>query len=264
MQDGVLPALILSTLAGMSTAVGSLIALFSKRSNTKFLTYSIGFSAGVMVLVSFWELLPDSRQNLIPYFGDRGGGLAAAAALIGGMLLAAFIDKLVPSGENKKTSKAANKNISAPLVRTGIFMALTITLHNFPEGIATFMAGLTDIKLGLPIAFSIALHNIPEGIAVSAPIYYGTGSKLKAFSFSALSGLSEPLGALAAYFILAPFINNLTMGIIFAVIAGIMIYISFDELIPTSERYGHNGWSLLGIITGMLVMWTALELFNYI
>ena len=265
MEGGVLPALILSTLAGMSTAIGSLLALLTRRTSARFLSLSLGFSAGVMVLVSFAELLPDAKRNLGQTLGEASG-YATIGCLIGGMLLCAAVDRLLPAEKNPHSPRNA-EDMHQPgprqsLVRMGFFTAVAITIHNFPEGIATFMAGYSDLRLGLPVAISIALHNIPEGIAVAVPIYYGTGSRLKAFSYSALSGLSEPLGAVLAYLILAPFLSSATLGIIFGAVAGIMIYISFDELIPSSERYGNTVEAFLGIGAGILVMWIALAIFG--
>jgi ZIP family zinc transporter len=249
----------MSTVAGMSTAVGGVIAIFSRRTNTKLLSFVLGFSAGVMVLISFYELLPESRINLSSTLGIRSGGVGAVLSLFFGLFLAALIEKAVPE---YKPDTVKNKKSAPNLARMGFVTAVAITMHNFPEGIATFMAGYSDFRFGLPVTLSISLHNIPEGIACAIPIYYGTGSRFKAFGVSALSGLSEPLGALAAYLILAPFLNSFTLGVIFGAVAGIMIYLSFKELIPASERYGHYKLSMLGILCGACTMFVALEIFN--
>ncbi|HEX3027269.1 MAG TPA: zinc transporter ZupT, partial [Clostridia bacterium] len=224
--------------------------------------FALGFSAGVMVLVSFSELLPDSRRNLEVSFQGAAGGFITVACLLAGVLAAAAIDRLVPSIEDPPSGKRHADLSGTALRRMGLVTAIAITVHNFPEGIATFMAGYSNIKIGLPVALSIAMHNIPEGIAVAVPIYYGTGSRLKAFGYSAFSGLSEPLGALLAYLILAPLMSGVTLGIIFGAVAGIMIYISFRELIPASERYGHTVWAFAGVLSGVLAMWCALSLFG--
>jgi ZIP family zinc transporter len=257
--NGVVPALIMSTVAGMSTAIGGLISIFSRRTNTKMLSFVLGFSAGVMVLISFYELLPECRHNLCETLGARSGGVGAVLSLLFGLFLAALIEKAVPE---YKPDAAKNNKSASNLARMGFVTAVAITIHNFPEGIATFMAGYSDFRLGLPVTLSISLHNIPEGIACAVPIYYGTGSRLKAFGVSALSGLSEPLGALAAYLILAPFLNSFTLGVIFGAVAGIMIYLSFNELIPASKRYGHYKLSMLGILCGIVLMFAVLEIFN--
>lgn len=263
MQSGVLPALAMSLIAGLSTCIGSFIAIFAKRTDTKMLSFALGFSAGVMILVSFADLLPEARMSLSQAAGPKLGGAAAALSLIGGLAAAVLLDKLVPSFENGTLASGAGPDKTAALKRMGLVTALALTLHNFPEGIATFMAGYSNFRIGLPITLSISMHNIPEGIAVSIPVLYGTGSRPKAFFASALSGLSEPLGAILAFLILAPFLNESVLGAIFGAVAGIMIYLSFDELIPTSERYGRQRLTLCGVFAGAAVMLLALGFFNF-
>lgn len=274
MNAGVLPALLLSTGAGLSTALGGLIALFSKKNDTRFLALSLGFSAGVMVTVSFAELIPEAQKSLASAHCSNGATITALCFVFG-VLLAILIDCLIPNHEKKTPTAiafdgnrkkaaftgAAGAGITAVMMRMGIVTAVAITVHNFPEGIATFMAGYSDIRLGLPVALSIAMHNIPEGIAVAVPVYYGTGSRGRAFLYSALSGLSEPLGALATYFCLAPFLNGATLGGVFAVVAGIMIYIAFGELVPASERYRHPRAAVAGILGGAVFMLVAMMAF---
>lgn len=260
MGGGVLPALLLSTIAGLSTAVGSLIAMFSKRDDARFLSLSLGFSAGVMVTVSFAELMPEAQIYLCKGFGTHGS-VTAILSLAFGVAIAAFIDFAIP---DKQAVPAAGgkRSAQASLMHMGIVTAVAITVHNFPEGIATFMAGYADIRIGLPVAFSIAMHNIPEGIAVSVPVFYGTGSRSKAFATSTLSGLSEPLGAILAYLCLAPFMSGATLGAVFGIVAGIMIYIAFGELIPTSERYNRSRAAVSGVISGSIVMLLAMMVFG--
>lgn len=263
MTGGVLPALILSTLAGLSTTIGSLIALFSKKDDTRFLSLALGFSAGVMVTVSFAELLPESQKN-IAAANPLHSAAISAVCLTAGVVLAAVIDLLIPErcGARLEGTYEGRQSASGVMMRTGIVTAIAITVHNFPEGIATFMAGYTDMRIGLPVALSIAMHNIPEGIAVAVPVYYGTGSRFKAFLYSAASGLSEPLGALLAYLCLAPFLSNATLGGIFGVVAGIMIYIAFGELVPASERYRRPRAAVAGIVGGALAMLFAMAVFG--
>ncbi|MDF2595931.1 MAG: zinc transporter ZupT [Clostridia bacterium] len=257
----------LTLFAGLSTGIGSALAFFTKRTNTKFLSISLGFSAGVMIYVSFVEIFQKALDSLTSEFGLRSGTLFTVLGFFGGMLLIALIDKLVPSFENPHEIRNVEE-LSEPdysknkkLLRMGMMSALAIAIHNFPEGLATFMAAIKDISIGLPIAVAIAIHNIPEGIAVSVPIYYATGSKKKAFYYSFLSGLSEPVGALVGFFLLSRFFNEATFGILFAVVAGIMVYISLDELLPTSEKYGEHHLSIYGLIAGMVVMAVSLILF---
>lgn len=261
MTGSVWAALLLSTIAGLSTAIGSVIALFSKKDDTRFLSFSLGFSAGVMITVSFAELLPEAKEK-ITVANPNYGLVLSVVFLIVGIIIAAAIEWLIPSPDSlsyrrKKTGKPAINS----MLRMGIVTAVAITIHNFPEGIATFMAGYSDLRIGLPVAFSIAMHNIPEGIAVAVPLFYGTGSRAKSFGFSALSGLSEPIGALAAYLFLAPFLTEGTLGAIFAVVAGIMIYIAFAELVPASEKYSRPRCAVGGILGGAVAMLFIMVLF---
>ena len=261
-------AVILTLIAGLSTGIGGGIAFFARRTNTKLLAISLGFSAGVMIYVSFSEILTEAHHTLIEGYGERAGSWYAVLAFFGGMLLIALIDKLVPSFENpheirgvEDMDKPAPAKDVSKLNRMGLMAAIAIVIHNFPEGLATFTAALTDPSLGLAIAVAIAIHNIPEGIAVAVPFYYATGNRKKAFLLSFLSGLSEPLGALIGYLILMPFMTPLVFGVIMAGVAGIMVFISLDELLPAAEEYGEHHLSIYGVVGGMAVMAVSLLLF---
>lgn len=263
----VLFALSLTLFAGLATGIGSLIALFAKKTNTTFLSVSLGFSAGVMIYVSMIEIFPKAKDALVGALGNSAlGHFYTVLAFFVGMWIIAIIDKLVPEHENpheiKSVEAMTSEKRDKSLMRMGLMSALAIAIHNFPEGIATFTAALRDPYLGIGITVAIAIHNIPEGIAVSVPIYYATGSRKKAFWYSFLSGLSEPIGALLAFLILMPFLNDVVFGLIFAGVAGIMVFISFDELLPTSEKYGKHHLSIYGLIAGMVVMALSLILFE--
>lgn len=256
----------LTMFAGLSTGIGSLLAFFTKRTNTRFLSLALGFSAGVMIYVSFIEIFPKAREELSNAYGDSGGFWLTTAAFFAGIFLIAIIDKLIPSFENpheiKKVEDIDNKtNEQSKLMRMGLFTALAIAIHNFPEGLATFIAALDDPSLGIAIAVAIAIHNIPEGIAVSVPIYYATGNKKKAFWYSFSSGLAEPVGALIGFLILMPFLSPLIFGLIFAGVAGIMVFISIDELLPAAQEFGEHHLSIYGLIAGMMVMAFSLLMF---
>ncbi len=258
-QSNVLYALLLTMFAGLATGIGSCIALFAKRTDRKFLSFSLGFSAGVMIYISFVELFQQARTDMGLLHGQRMGDIVAVACLFLGIALAAGIDKLVPESDNPHELRSVEdmehrRRGSKSLHRTGIVTALAIGVHNFPEGIATFMSGVSSPALGLAIAVAIAIHNIPEGIAVSVPVFYATGSRRKAFWYSFLSGVSEPVGALAAYLILMPFMSVTLMSCVFAAVAGIMIYISFDELLPAAHEYGEHHIAIYGLVSGMAVM----------
>lgn len=259
-------AFLLTLFAGLSTGIGSAIAFFAKRTNTKFLSISLGFSAGVMIYVSMVEIFFKAQESLIGSLGERLGSWVNVLSFFGGMLLIAVIDKFIPSAENPHEIRGVEDlRIKEPskdsLMRMGLFTALAVGIHNFPEGLATFVSALQDPKIAIPIAIAIAIHNIPEGIAVSVPIYYATGSKRKAFLYSFLSGLSEPVGALVGYLILMPFMNDTIFGILFASVAGIMVFISLDELLPSAQRYGEHHLSIFGMMAGMAVMALSLLLF---
>lgn len=263
--NSILFALGLTVFAGLSTGIGSVMSFLSKKFNPKFLALSLGFSAGVMIYVSLIEIFVKANESLSAAHGDDKGELYTVIAFFAGIALIAIIDKLIPSYENPHEIKNIDNPIAlentTKLKRMGLFAALAIAIHNFPEGLATFMAALNDPTLGVSIAFAIAIHNIPEGIAVSAPIYYATKSKKKAFWLSFLSGLAEPVGAIVGYFLLKDLFNESTFGIIFASVAGIMVYISLDELLPTAEEYGEHHVAIGGLIAGMAVMAISLILF---
>ncbi|HPO04955.1 MAG TPA: zinc transporter ZupT [Bacillota bacterium] len=252
----------LTLLAGLSTGVGSTLAFYTKQTNTRFLSAALGFSAGVMIYVSMVEIFVKARDSLESIYGYPGGYAYTTLAFFAGVLIMAFIDKMIPSGENPHEMRDVAEMTEAKringgkteLMRMGLFSALAIGIHNFPEGIATFTAAIQDPALGVSIATAIAIHNIPEGIAVSVPVYFATGSKKKAFKLSFLSGLSEPLGAILGYFLLMRFFNEAMFGFTFSIIAGIMIYISLDELLPTAEKYGEHHIAIYGLIAGMMVM----------
>lgn len=265
--QSVIFALSLTLFAGLATGIGSLIALLAKKTNTTFLSVSLGFSAGVMIYVSMIEIFPKAKAALAGYLGSPAlASFYTVLAFFAGMGVIAIIDKLVPEYENPHEIKSVEamtpEKRDKSLMRMGVMSAVAIAIHNFPEGIATFTAALKDPYLGIGITVAIAIHNIPEGIAVSVPIYYATGSRKKAFWYSLLSGLAEPVGALLAYLILMPYLNDFVFGLIFASVAGIMVFISFDELLPTSEKYGKHHLSIYGLIAGMAVMAISLILFE--
>jgi zinc transporter, ZIP family len=284
--------------AGMATGIGSTIAFMAKRTNFRFLSVSTGFSAGVMLYVSFAEIFYKGIDALTETYGAYWAHWINAASFFCGILLIGIIDNLIPSAENPHETHAEREiaplhgavglppEIDASvqtgqsttsgihdhgrghkkLMRMGLFTALAIAIHNFPEGLATFLAALHDPGLGVAIAVAVALHNIPEGISVSVPIFYATGNRKKAFAYSILSGLAEPFGAGIAYLALRFFAGGDSgvpphlMGVLFAGVAGIMVYISLDELLPTSRAYGKGHDSLFGLIGGMAVMALSLLL----
>lgn len=272
-----IPAFLLTIFAGLSTGIGALLAFFSKSKSHTFLSIGLGFSAGVMVYVSFVEILVKSKKSFIAIYQDPiYGELLALLCFFGGIGLSALIDRFVPEDVNPHEPKS-DKQLSvlkddnkhsllknSALKRTGIFTALAIGIHNFPEGFATFIAALDDMSIGITIALAIAIHNIPEGMAVSLPIYHATGDRKSAFWYAFISGLAEPIGAVVGFFILLPLMGELTLGVTFGFVAGIMIYISFDELLPSSRVYGNAHTTIFGIALGMIVMAISLVAFKLI
>ncbi len=263
----VLFAFSLTLFAGLATGIGSALSLFAKKTNTKFLSLSLGFSAGVMIYVSFVEILAKANESLSASFGEKTGAYMAILGFFLGIIIIAVIDKMVPSMGNPhevhtiEEMDGTSEEHKAKLMRMGVFTALSIAIHNFPEGLATFAAALSSPSTGLSIAIAIAIHNIPEGIAVAVPVFYATGDRKKAVKLSFLSGLSEPLGALIGYLLLQQFLNDAVMGFIFAVVAGIMVFISLDELLPAAKEYGQHHLSIYGLVAGMFVMAISLVLF---
>jgi ZIP family zinc transporter len=263
----VLTAMGLSIFAGLSTGIGGLLLLLFRKINKKMLSVALGFSAGVMIYISFMEMLPQSMDYLHKSMGQKGGDWVSFLSFFAGILLIAIIDKLVPEKDNPHEihnverldvcgfGQDANK-----MLKTGKMAVLAITIHNFPEGLASFVSGISNLHLGIAIAVAVAIHNIPEGISVALPIYCATGDKKKAFLTSLYSGLAEPIGAILAFLILSPFLNDTIFGIIYGIIAGIMVYISLDELLPSAKEYGEHHLSILGLIVGMAVMGLSLLL----
>ncbi|MDD3324399.1 MAG: zinc transporter ZupT [Sulfurospirillaceae bacterium] len=265
-------ALFLTLLAGLSTAIGASFAFFSSDKNHKVLSIGLGFSAGVMIYVSFVEILQKSKLSFLDIFQNQiQAEFLTLLCFFGGIGLSALIDRLIPEDVNPHEPrsdealgeiKEGAKISKTALKRTGIFTALAIGIHNFPEGFATFIASLQDFTLGISIALAIAIHNIPEGMAISLPIYHATGDRKKAFFYAVLSGLAEPIGAIVGFFLLLPLMGMATLGVTFGVVAGIMIYISFDELLPSARVYGNAHTTIAGIVSGMFVMAISLVAFK--
>lgn len=280
----------LTIFAGLATGVGGMIAFFAKRTKTSFLAFSLGFSAGVMIYISLTEILSEAHISLTASYGADKGPWLTFISFIGGIALSAIIDKLIPTNENPHELRRVEQmnpdrhddcvkdgegqrrhrghhggnhpGRDQKLMRIGVFMAVALGIHNFPEGIATFIAAISDITIGISIAVAVAIHNIPEGIAVSVPVFYATGSKRKALLWSVLSGFAEPLGAAVGFLILSMIKTESLLGFVFAMISGIMIYISFDELLPAAHKYGKHHVAIYGLISGMIIIGLSLILLH--
>ena len=253
-SENIVPAMALTIFAGLSTGIGSAIAYLIRKPKIVYLSFSLGLSAGVMIYVSFMELLPSALHGVGDFWGIM--------VFFIGIAFIGLIDMLIPGAENPHEYRGLDAP-TAPgqdnyLMRAGVLTALAIGIHNLPEGLATFATTLSDIRLGLFIAIAIAIHNIPEGIAVSVPIFYATSNKNKAFFWSFLSGISEPAGAAIGYLVLLPFLTPAVLAATLAFVAGVMIYISLDELLPMAHRYGHGHIVILGVVLGMLIMAVSL------
>ena len=248
----------LTFLAGISTGIGGLIALFVKKENKKFLSASLGFSAGVMIYISMIEIFFEAKEHIVEDFGENKGYWLTVITFFVGIIAMFVTDKLLPSSNN--LTEGIQKD-TKKLARMGFFTAIAVIVHNFPEGMATFFTSLKDTGIAIPLVIAITIHNIPEGISVAMPVYYSTGSRKKAFLYSLLSGLSEPIGGVLGFILLKNILTDAIFGSILSVTAGIMIYISFGELIPTARKYSDDNTSTFGIFIGMAVMAISLLLF---
>ena len=275
-MTGIISALILTLIAGAATGIGGALVLFKKKISSNFLAGALGISAGVMIFISLAELFPEAQAEISATGSIRHGEALTLLAFFAGMGIIMLIDFLIPEYENPHEASGLSLGSHTPAVdmlshtgnekalhRLGIMSALAIAIHNFPEGIATFIGALNDPEMGAGITFAIAIHNIPEGIAVAIPIYYATKSKAKALLYATLSGFSELLGALLCMAVTGIFGMELTGGgpifpLILAAVAGIMIYISLDELLPTAEKYGKHHIAIAGVIGGMAIMGVSL------
>jgi ZIP family zinc transporter len=273
--DPIVLAFLLCLFAGLATGIGSIIAATIKQLKTTYLTIGLGLSAGVMLYISFVEMLPHAFENL----GEGGGALA----FFSGMLIMLIIDFLIPEEKNPhhfedisshseqsqiqpqiKQQESINGSPAQPspeqLKRTGILAMVAIIIHNFPEGIATFLAAYENIEWGIIIAVAVALHNIPEGISVTMPIIYATGDRKKGLWYGILSGFAEPLGAIIGFLLLRPFLTPAVLSAIMGMVAGIMVYISVDEIIPVAHTYSEGHYAIGGILVGMAIMALTLVL----
>ena len=254
----------LTLLAGLTTAIGGAIAFITKKDNLKTLSVGLGFSAGVMIFISLVDIIPGAENLLKTNFPNIYQWLVFGGFVLG-LLISILIDYFLPDHvDTEELLNPDNPEASAhnhyKLKRAGFMTAIAICIHNFPEGMATFLTTTQDVALGISVAFAIAIHNIPEGIAVALPIYHVTGKKRYAMLYAAMSGITEPIGALVGMFIFGLFIPQIMVGFLMAAVAGIMTYIAFDTLLPLAKEYGNWHLSIVGIISGILFIWLSLIL----
>lgn len=254
-------ALLITFFAGLATAIGAGIAFIVRKDNMKVLSIGLGFSAGVMIFLSFADIIPTASEMLLNIFPRKHEWIVYFSFIIG-LLIAILIDYFLPDHVEEEELLNPEKPVkhNSMIKRAGLLTAVAICVHNFPEGMATFMTSTQNLTLGLSVGLAIAIHNIPEGIAVALPVYQATGKKRYAMLYAALSGISEPIGAVIGMFLLHLFLPEVMVGASMAAVAGIMIYISFDTLLPLAKEYGNWHLSMIGIVSGMLFIWTSLLL----
>jgi ZIP family zinc transporter len=262
LQNNFAIAFSLTMLAGLTTAIGGAVAFITKKDNLKVLSVGLGFSAGVMIFISLVDIIPSSETLLKVNFPEHFKWLVYGGFILG-LLISILIDYFLPDHVDTEEllhpdSPEASSRNHYKLKRAGALTAVAICIHNFPEGMATFLTTTQNITLGVSVAFAIAIHNIPEGIAVALPIYHVTGKKRYAMLYAALSGITEPLGALVGMFLFGLFVPQILVGFMMAAVAGIMTYISFDTLLPLAKEYGNWHLSIIGIMSGILFIWFGL------
>ncbi len=258
MNNYILPLLI-TLFAGMSTLVGGFVTFFIKRDSLKALSVVLGFSAGVMIYISLSELMIEANEMLAEFYTTIGARGFAFGGFLLGMVVAILIDYFIPDHIESDFLNTQNKQHK--IKRAGLITAIAVTMHNLPEGMATFLVSSQDLRLGIPVAVAIAIHNIPEGIAIALPIFHATGKKRLAILYSFLSGISEPIGGLLGVILLKTILPAQSIGIMTAAVAGIMVYLAFDTLLPLAREYGENHHVIIGIVSGMLIMGFGLIFF---
>lgn len=268
--SNVLLSFALTSIVGLSMGVGSLLSFLVKGTNKKFLSIALSFSAGIMIYVSFMAILPEGIELIEGYLGHDKGQIVALSGFFGGMLVTALVEKLVHKyGADYHDHHHGHKHVHGMkrqdehLSQLGIVSAIAIAIHNLPEGLAIFTAGLKDVNMAIPIAVAVIIHNIPLSIAISVPLYYSTKSKRKAFIYTTLVGLCQPIGAILGYLILSRFFNDILFGVLFTFVAGVMIFVSLDELLPAAQKYEDHHISVYGAIAGMIVMAVSLSFFGH-
>lgn len=282
----VLVAFAITFAAGMATVLGSLLVIWAQRTNTRLLAFGLAFSGGAMVYVSLVEIFVKANESFAKTADAQTAYMYATLFFFAGVAILFAIDRFVPNphtGLDEKQVRSAaldaapNNGGEAPaafsdgqpptkqnaaLARIALLAAMAITLHNLPEGLATFFATLDNPTVGLSLAIAIAVHNIPEGVSIAIPVYYASGSKTKAVAATAISGLAEPVGALIGYIALASFLSPFVFGAVFAVIAGAMVFLALDELLPAARVYTRGHETVYGMLAGMGAIAMSLILFK--
>lgn len=252
--------------AGLATVFGSLLVFTSKKPNPRLLAFGLAFAGGAMVYVSLSEILNKSIASFSVSYGDKLGFSFGTLAFLGGVLLIVLLDRLIPNphqGLQTADDPLFREHNKEYIKRVGLLTAVAITAHNFPEGLATFFAMLESPTIGAPLAMAIAIHNIPEGIAIAVPVYFASHNKGYAVAASLISGLAEPVGALIGYALLAPYLSHAVFGVVFGMIAGVMVFLALDELLPAAKKYAKGHETVYGLVTGMGALSISLILFKW-
>lgn len=245
--------------AAVATVIGSLFVIFSREPSPRLLAFGLAFAGGAMVYVSMIEISVKSQTGFAEVYDGRTAYIFSTLAFFAGIAALMMLDRIIPKPHDVVLSDEVSP---VHVKRVGMFAAIAITAHNFPEGLATFLATLDNPVIGTSLAAAIAIHNIPEGISIAIPVYYATRSRKKAILATALSALAEPAGAIIGYGLLAPFLGPLVFAIVFGMIAGAMVFLALDELLPTAKRYGKGHETVYGIVAGMAVLAISLILFK--
>lgn len=265
MEHSYIVALVITTLAGLSTIVGGFLTFFIKRTNLHALSIGLGFSAGVMIFIALYAIMHEAQDFLTPTFPDKAQ-LVTFLSFFAGVAIAALIDFCMPAhiganflsnGINEEAAEPVNPKVS----KAGVLTALMISIHRFPEGLATFLVASKNLALGIPFAVAIAIHNLPEGIAIALPVFHATGKKRLAIFYTFIASLAGPIGAIIGIIITKIFLPEMAVGMMFGAVAGIMVYISLDTLLPLAREFGDNHHVMIGIISGMFFISMSLLLF---
>lgn len=260
LEGNFLVALAVCSAAALSTVLGALFVVFAREPNPRLLSFGLAFAGGAMVYVSLVEIFLKSESAFAASFDVRAAHAFATLSFFGGILLIAGVDRFIPNPHGGMV--LGNNGEQGHIARVGLLAALAITAHNLPEGLATFLATLQNPVVGVPLAVAIAIHNIPEGVSIAIPVFYATGSKQRALIATGVSALAEPAGALIGYTILAPFLSEIAFAIVFGMIAGVMVFLALDELLPTAKRYARGHETVYGMVIGMAALATSLVMFK--
>jgi ZIP family zinc transporter len=262
MDHNVLIAFGACGLAALTTVLGAIVLFRVKEPNPRLLSFGLAFAGGAMVYISLVEIMVKSQMAFIHDMPDKQAYTMATIAFFCGVLLVVALDRFFPNPHEALHGDEFHHDSKKHVARVGLMAAIAITAHNFPEGMATFFSTLADPAIGAPLAFAIAIHNIPEGVSIAIPVYYATGSKGKAIAACSLSALAEPIGAGIGYAILQPYLSQTVYGWVFGVIAGIMVFLALDELLPAAKRYAKGHETVYGMIFGMGALALSLVLFR--